>query len=813
MAQTNPKVVPFDSKGISAFAKNANAVQNRAISGCRDVYSGCITKIHRDFFDKVDDELFTLSDKAESSTLQSVYFDAMRFIRKERDRLQTKFVDNALEKYDEFWDNPERSYQDELPQELDEESFSLVENEDLEEDLAITTMVDKGQKLFHTDLYALERRFGALLGIEMIDRDANPVGPYNVCYGFENVIKPLDIELEIKLVVYKLYDRVVLSQLGEMYGELNAVLVKNGVLTKLPRQTRRRGVSTLDTTGKNGLSTGDQLDSEVDESSGFTGGQQSIPESAADVQMFHSLQSLLTGWRTQMQMGSPFQSPVYTGAAFETHDVLNALSGLQHIGAGQNVPTFQTGHELKLFVSKELNDLHNGEGNRPIGALEEDVIDMVGMIFDFILDDKDLPDPIKGLISRLQIPVVKAAMLEKSFFARKQHPVREFLNSLARAGVGLDNQGCETSPIYMEIKSIVGRVLKDFDQDISLFSDLLNDFTAFMEKDDQRSRIIEERTRQVTESKEQLQIAKSKVAFEIAARMQGKELPVIVRSFLDDIWKDVLLLAYLRKDKESKGWNKSLQVVNRVVTSVMVPANAQARQVILQDIPRLIKDIRVGLENISFEPHKMSVLFKDLEVCHVAALSATAKASSEQCVSQPVTCVEPEQVAEEKLDLSTSVRDPAMAAEIESLAGTLADLDESLFETGAENTKVSEIPRTDRVIQEAYPEEPEPKALRDEFVDQAEALEVGQWLSFKNEQSDVSRVKLSWKSPITSLCVFVNKKGVKVTEITIQDLASELRDGAAVVLENPSVPVMDRALSAMMKTFNRPETHVEGLPA
>lgn len=811
MAQINPKVIPFDSKGNSNFAQKANAVQNRAISGCRDVYSDCITKIHRDFFDKVDDELFTLSDKAESSTLQSVYFDAMRFVRKERDRLQTKFVENALEQYDEFWNDPDRSTQDELSQEMDEESFSLVENEDLEEDLAVTTMVDKGQKLFQSDLYALERRFGALLGIEMIDRDANPVGPYNICYGFENVIKPLDIELEIKLVVYKLYDRVVLSRLGEMYGELNAVLVKNGVLTKLPRQTRRHGVSTLGTTSKNGFSTGDHLDPEVNESAG---GYQSIPESAADIEMFQSMQSLLTGWRTQMQMGSPFQSPIYTGAAFETHDVLDALSGLQYIGAGQNVPTFQTGHELKLFVSKELNDLHKGEENRPIGALEEDVIDMVGMIFDFILDDKNLPDPIKGLISRLQIPVVKAAMLEKSFFARKQHPVREFLNSLARAGAGLDNKACETSAIYMEIKSIVGRVLKDFDRDISLFSELLNEFTAFMEKDDQRSRIIEERTRQVTESKEQLQIAKSKVAFEIATRMQGKELPVIVRTFLDDIWKDVLLLAYLRKDKELKGWNKSLQVIDRLVTSVMVPASPEARQMILQDIPRLIKDIRVGLENISFEPHKMSVLFKDLEVCHVTALSATASAPTEQCVSQPVTSTEPELVVEEKLDLSTSVRDPAMAAEIESLAGSLVDLDESLFETGTETMKVSEIPSTDDTILEANPQEQQqPKVLQDEYFDQAEALDVGQWLSFKNEQSDVSRVKLSWKSPITSLCVFVNKKGVKVREITIQDLASELRDGAAVVLENPSVPVMDRALSAMMKTFNRPETQVEALPA
>ncbi len=812
MAQSNTKVVPFGPKGNAAVAQQGNAASNHAISECREVYSKYITNIHRDFFDKVDDELFTLSDKAESSTLQSVYFDAMRFVRKERDKLQIKYVKNVLEQYDGFWQNRGQSPQTELPQESDEDSFSLVENEDLEEGLAITTMVDKGQKLFHTDLYALDRRFGALLGVEIIDREVNPVSPFNVCYGFENVIKPLDVELEIKLVIYKLYDRVVLSQLGEMYSTLNTVLVKNRVLTKLPKQSKRGGqVSPGMSSGASGHTAG-QFDSDNLEAAAVLGAQQSVSETAADLRMFQSLQSLLSGWRSQTSTGSSFQSAGFSGPAFETNDVLSALSELQRVGLMHSSPAFETGHELKLFVSNELNNLQTGDGARPIGTLEEDVIDMVAMIFDFILDDKNLPDPVKGLISRLQIPVIKAAVLEKSFFAKKQHPVRELLNSLARAGAGLDNKGCENSPVYTEIESVVNRVLNEFDQDMSLFAALLTDFTAFLEKDEQRSRIIEERTRQVTESKEQLNVAKSKVAYEIASRMQGKELPVIVRSFLDDTWKDVLLLAYLRKDKESKGWNNSLGVVDRLVQSVLVPADADTRRMALQDIPRLIKDIRVGLENISFEPHKMSVLFKDLEVCHVAALSATGKIQTEEPSPTSINDTLPEQAVAAKVEMPI-VKDAAMAAEIESLAGSLAVLDESLFETGEKSTTVTDTKGIDEIVLESSSIGEPVEALQDEFLERAEALNVGQWISFTNEKDELSRVKLSWKSPMTSVCVFVNKKGVKAKETTILDLASEFRRGAAVVLENPSVPVMDRALSAMMKTFNKSEMEDQGLPA
>ena len=812
MAQTKPKVVPFSPAGKPKFARQKSEPHGRVLSECRSVYSTHTMAIHRDFFDKVDDELFTLSDKAESSTLQSLYFDSMRFVRKERDKIQVSYIDSALQQYDDFWVKGKGVDAPVPVQESDEDSFSLIENEALEEDLAITTMVDKGQKLFYTELYALDRRFAALLGLEYLDRDENPISPNQICHRLEHVIKPLDLELEIKLVIYKLYDRVVLCKLGDMYKALNATLVTHGVLAKLPKHTKRNSVPAGGLSSNVGFAPGDLGNlSEFQGSQGF-GNQQHVAETAAELQIFQSLQSLLGGWRNQSQITSPFEQSAYTGPTFETNEVLNLLSLMQRGGPDQNRTQVQTGQQLKLYVSNELNRMQAGNEARPIGALEEDVIDMVAMIFDFILDDKHLPDPVKALISRLQIPIVKAAVLEKSFFAKKSHPARELLNSLARAGAGLDNQSCESNPVFAEIESVVGRVLKEFEKDMRLFSELLAEFSAFMEKDDQRSRIIEERTRQVTESKEQLQIAKSKVAYEIASCMQGKELPVVVRSFLDDTWKDVMLLACLRKDKEPKGWENSLDIASRLVRSVLPIADGDARKQVLREIPRLIKDIRVGLENISFDPHRMSMLFKDFEACHVAALSASAKEQSSQSRSVSEQYVGTGESASEKTVIST-VRDPELAAEIESLASSLPNLDESLFSTvGKSKDELIENYQIEEIVMKSVPVQEPVKEVRDEFVEQAEALEVGQWLSFKNDIDEPVKAKLSWKSPMTSLCVFVNRKGVKTAEKTIAELASDLRKGKVVTLENPTVPVMDRALAAMMTTLQVSKVK-EGLPA
>ena len=93
------------------------------------------------------------------------------------------------------------------------------------------------------------------------------------------------------------------------------------------------------------------------------------------------------------------------------------------------------------------------------------------MLFEYILDDRNLPDPMKALLSRLQIPMLKVAILDSVFFASKNHPARRLLNNLARASVGWADDGdrCPKS-LYGQVSSIVDRVLSEFSDDIGLFS-------------------------------------------------------------------------------------------------------------------------------------------------------------------------------------------------------------------------------------------------------------------------------------------------------------------------------------------------------
>src|SRR3546814_17673226 len=70
---------------------------------------------------------------------------------------------------------------------------------------------------------------------------------------------------------------------------------------------------------------------------------------------------------------------------------------------------------------------------RPV---DEDAIDLVGMLFDVLLDERQLKGSARELIGRMVVPFIKVALLDRRMFLRKEHPARRLLNSVAEACEG-----------------------------------------------------------------------------------------------------------------------------------------------------------------------------------------------------------------------------------------------------------------------------------------------------------------------------------------------------------------------------------------
>lgn len=762
-----------DPRGNSA-KKASSAVISRVVAHVRAITSRHLGEQIQRLCSVLDDQLFNLSGQTRDANLESEYFLAMRLIRRESNALKSRYENTVLQGYDQFWclaplrtqypSNNSASSVD-----VDATQMALVANDVLEEDLAITGMAEKGKILFQRDLYALDKRFAHMVGREEIGPDDNPLGPLCLCRAFAGALTPLPLDLPLKLLIYKLYEQVVLRALGSLYGEVETCLVREGIL---PGSFRYHKPKNVVLEGPPPAAS-EPLPSAQPRVRQIGQGDET---QQAYLEVFESMQGLLDGWR--IRMGLPASNPTrFSGPVIAMTDVLNVLNSLQQPSV---VYMARGTGSLKDYVHRQLGVLGLAEdAERPLGRREEDVIDMVSMIFDFILDDPNLPDPVKGLIARLQIPVVKVAILDKAFFGRKNHPARLLLNALAQAGLNLDmEEGGRENPVFRYIETIVTRVLDEFGQDVKLFSDVLDEFTSFMEKETQRSRTAEERTLQATHSRERLRLCKRKVAYEISHRLEGKTVPAPVRSFLFNTWKDVMVLGYLRRDRSPADWERSLEVMDLLIWSVTAPMDPNTLKKLVGTIPTILTSIRTGLEALSLEPALVTEALRNLQACHNARLSPPTSAVAE---AQTV----PEEAAAGKVE----IRDPELARAIVEIRDSLPDIDDfALLDLAEPEIKAKSVP--------------------DEFLAKAHNLEPGRWVEII-ENGKQTRAKLSWKSQTTTTHVFVNRKGVKVLELSLSELAERFAGGNVRVLEAGTPPLMDRALQALLNTLKGPLEELE----
>jgi hypothetical protein len=738
---------------VISFEQTAGVVRRRVSGGrardlvgqCRGIVAETLPHLLQDLFENLDDDLYGLADKSSNDSLHSHYFDAMRDLRKLRRGIESAFLNRALEGYDKFWGAAVHAAGDGALSALDGGELSLVDDDELEQDLAVTNVVTKAQNRYHRELYALNQRFALLAGADEVTDEDNPVGPGALTGSFRHALSIWDGDLAVELVIFKLFDRHVMEYVGGMYDDLNDLLIKADILPKVTQRARRNPVAPSVKRARD-PSRDDGQDAQPGEG-GVAQGQAGTGGAASPDQALNVLRGLLAGQRASGADAAVAHLPVVPAG-----EVIGALTQLQQSISGSAPTSFEEAQaaqqSVRLHLASVLGTGDGPDAKRRFGKDEQDVIDVISMLFEFILDDRNLPDAMKALISRLQIPMLKVAIADRKFFASKNHPARRLLNDLAKAAVGwVDDGNRSGNSLYAKIDAIVSRVLDDFVDDPAVFEEICREFDEYLEREARGAKVAEERINQVNRGQEQLKLARDRVHDALAERLTAAgALPEVVHELLLEGWKDVLLLALLREGEDSEAWRSGIDVAEQLIWSVTPKPDQTQRQRLLKVIPEILSAVRDGLTNISFDQHRAGQLFKELQVCHIAALRGAPVAAVEVPEATPV--------------------------------------DEATAEVMAAGSPQA------------------PYVPPDEFDAVARALDVGQWLEWQDGERSL-RGKLSWKSEVTGTYVFVSRKGTKVAEMTSAAIAERLRDGTAAVLEDLETPLMDRALDAMVSALRK----------
>lgn len=742
--QNDGKVVPLNKAGPEQSGPSPTARLPVVLLQVRDKAAQQLKESLQTLFDNADDTLFEMADRAHNNVEQNIFFEAMRDLRLKRKSIERNFLDKFFESFLRL--GQYQLAEPILAEPVSFDKLALVHNDDLERTVAVDAMVTKVLSRDGVALSQVTTRLNELIPQPLTD-ESNPLGPLRLCECFLQAGHNLGVEIKVKLIILKLFEKYALANADQLYEEANQLLIAAGVLPELKVLPSRRSTD-------RSASPARSPEAQRVETAALTQAAESLDKSVQEV--FGALQELLVQVRGNL---TPRKDSGGEPRPISSPDLLRLLSHLQqYVPASDTTDDFDLRMQLEQLISRV--SVKSGKF-RTVGVVDEDVINLIAMLFEFILDDRNLPGSLRALIGRLQIPMLKIAVIDKSFFSRGSHPARRLLNEIASAALGWGGRDdTQRDSLYSRIDQIVQRLLHDFVDDPQIFTELLVDFLAFTSDERRRSELLEQRTRDAEEGRALAEMARQRVQQALNERLLGKTLPEVVVRLLQEAWSKVLLLTCLKHGYESLEWQAGLIAMDDLIWSVEPHDEPEARQRLLNLVPGLLKSLRDGLSSAAFDPFATSDFFSQLEALHVQAFHHVTRASDENA----------EMPRSDALDATPMM---AVVEEIVLIAPGEQMLSEPALQLPADDPGLLQV----------------------------DTLRLGCWIEIQEDEEHKLRCKLAAIVEPSGRYVFVNRTGMKVLEKTRMGLAVEFRRGSIRVLDDALL--FDRALDSVLGNLRK----------
>jgi Protein of unknown function (DUF1631) len=348
-------------------------------------------------------------------------------------------------------------------------------------------------------------------------------------------------------------------------------------------------------------------------------------------------------------------------------------------------------------------------------------LDVIALLFDYIFRDRAIPDPLRSLFGRLQVPIVKAALLDRSFFSDRRHPARQLLDNLADAAVGSTNDEAYLATFTALATDVVDGICREFEVDIEVFDRANLRLRAFI--DGERQSVTDSVAPDMVAalSAEEEETDRSHVRAFLRDRLAGLDVPFDVRSFVETVWADHMTSLRREHGPDSEAWTAGLRTLDDMLWSIGAKERSAQKARLTKMIPSLIGGLRRACTAQQLPVDRVRAFFDALYKLHMAAIKP----------AQGVTVV--------MGDESTPAVSPAFAGPVPVIANV------------------------------------------HDFVSE---MAVGTWLSFTKEER-TTNARLTWVSPLRTKYLFTSRAKTRAFVYTPEELAYELGAGMVNLVVEP----------------------------
>jgi len=704
-------------------------------------------------------QLFKQAERARSTQEQAERFAEMQHLRQHRADLVPRYLAGLEAVLARLREEPEPPpARTEAPDPAEYRHLTLVEDNDLDRDIVLRDIARREAQRGGTPLLLLGQRFGVLAARPAFDPETLAVGPYALCRILRGAGEALQVGVDAQLLFYRAFESHVMERYGEFVERVNVRLAHEGVLPGLtyqpyrprtPGQSRPRPAPADAPAGRRPL-TGwhGQATHSAWNGALMAGLAPHAPAAAADA------------------VPAPAGHGAGDAPALPDHAVFAALQGLLAArresaesapAPAVQLPEAAVGEALGMLQTlpqrrapgrrrRTLDDLRRTvvelgrRAHGPEAGLSpghQDTFDLLGMLYGEIGREVRPDAPAQDLLERLQVPVARAALQDQGFFVRERHPARELLNLVAESGAAWLGEDDADPQLLAQMEQTVERVAVEYDGDEAVFERASQEIEEHYRAQARKAEVSERRQVEAARGRDRLESAKRRAAAAIAARLGQRRPPQFVQALLHQAWADVLTLTALRHGEESPEWRAREEATVRIVEATCDPAAPPD--------PELATLVETALRQVGY---------------HEDEAGAIAR----------------------RLSRSEDDEDAPSRTELTARLKARARLGEN-----GEPRRAPPPPRTE---------------AEQAWYDQLRTLPFGTWFEFVlNQQGELRRKRLSWYNPTTDNALFVNARGQKAGEHSLDSLARLLaRDQARIVTEDKG-RLIDRAWQATLRAL------------
>ncbi|MDP2828082.1 MAG: DUF1631 domain-containing protein [Sulfuricellaceae bacterium] len=774
-------------------ARSASPAANLARAS-REMVASCIGKALGEILTRSVDELFSGAEKAKLDEMRKLYLSAMELARDRSEEVAAAFSHELVLGFDKIagW---EASRQKLAPKKLE---LTLLEHDDLEESLISINLSNSIFGECSQELFGLERRISALLNKPDMSAKENPLGAEVVGSAVVAALKHVDCPIKTSMLLVSVIGKTLPAEVKSIYQDVNLYLVEKGVLPNVRMGVKKTPAGAGHATS--GAAQGGMAHGSVSPPGQGPGGASA---QAHDPGLFSALRQLLSAGVGAIQgglLGLGGGGPAGTEQGnFPPPDMsaVHALTRLQ-IGrpdeSGQAISSLG-GVDLSDGMSNVLRGIKTSGVMGNMGQMDSMTLDIVAMLFDFILDDKRIPDAMKALIGRLQIPVLKVAMLDKAFFSQKTHPVRKLLDKLAETSIGWNDAEGHESGLYRKVDELVQRATSEFEDNIDLFADLLSDFEQHLLGEKDRVDELTGVSAQLVYQSERIEVGRA-VAHEIIRdRVGSHRMPSAIRDFLASTWEEFLLDAWFKGGAEGDAWIRAVKSMDDLLWSIGPKEGADERKKLVGLLPGLLKDIRGAMAQTGVTEAEKERLFAVLVKCHAGAIKSGLDAAKKAELADP--------------DLDAQIVDLADLPELEGPDGisgyTEIDIPIESVQVDPAIVQAVSAPLSEEIQDEGWQTfticDTSAFVSGDEFDVMVRKLKRGAWIEFEQTGGELTRVKLAWVSPHKGMLLCTNRLGERAASIKPDWLAEKFRTGRAQIIDDTAL--VDSAVNNLVEQLKQ----------